>query len=374
MILVLLLLFVVYFFCMMALIYGFNKVPNFSFEETVHVTKFSIVIPFRNEAANLPALLSSFQKMGYPIDLFEIILVNDDSEDISVDICNDFIADNPKLKMKLVHSERKTGSPKKDAVETGIGVAEFPYILTTDADCIVPEKWLMSFSSFMEETGADMIAGPVVLKKADSILSRFQEIDLLSLQAATIGGFGVGMPFMCNGANLCYRKEHFVEVEGFRGNENIASGDDLFLLEKFRAAGLKTVFLKSKDAIVVTNPQPHLRSLFAQRIRWAAKTSAYSDLFPKGIGLAVFLMNLLIVAATLLWAGGLEIKQYLVLAFLVKFNIDFMLIYRAENFFERESSMKNYFWASALYPFFCCTVVLFAGFRRYEWKGRKFRK
>ncbi|HET8854394.1 MAG TPA: transmembrane family-2 glycosyl transferase, partial [Salinimicrobium sp.] len=149
---------------------------------------------------------------------------------------------------------------------------------------------------------------------------------------------------------------------------------DIFLLEKFQTAGLKTTFLKNANAIVITNSQPHLKALFMQRIRWAAKASAYAGFFPKAIGISVFLVNLLIVAGLIFLAAGFEVKRYLFLTFLVKFNLDFVLIYRSAQFFGRESSMKNYFWASVVYPFFCCIVVFFSGFAGYHWKGRNFRK
>ena len=357
---------------MLFLLFGFGKVPEPGESEKASTT-FSIIVPFRNEAETLPALLSSLKELSYPKDLFQVILVNDASEDSSVNICNDIIADTPEMQVKLVNSLERTGSPKKDAVETGIGVACFDYILTTDADCLVPRDWLLAYNTIIRQTAADMVSGPVAIRNGNSMLSRFQEIDFFSLQTATIGAFGIDNPFMCNGANLCYRKKVFLQVQGFVGNEKIASGDDIFLLEKIKAAGGKTAFLKDPAAIVITKPQDNLHKLFMQRIRWAAKTTAYSSLFPKLIGISVFLMNLSIVAGVLLWIMGVNIKQPLLLAFLVKFNIDFILIYRGAHFFSSEHSMKNYIWASALYPFFCSIVVIFSSFLDFQWKGRKFR-
>ena len=107
-----------------------------------------------------------------------------------------------------------------------------------------------------------------------AFLKGFQQLDFFSLQAATIGGFGAKIPFLCNGANLCYEKAAFRRVKGFTGNHKIASGDDIFLLEKFDKEGLKTAFLKGKAAIVSTLPQASVGELVDQRIRWAGKTSA----------------------------------------------------------------------------------------------------
>ena len=54
----------------------------------------------------------------------------------------------------------------------------------------------------------------------------------MSLQGATIAGFALRNPFLCNGANMAYKKELFTNLHGFEGNNNLASGDDIFLLEK----------------------------------------------------------------------------------------------------------------------------------------------
>ncbi len=363
-----------YLLLLLFLLFGFGKLPDFKIQITETTNSFSIVIPFRNESSNLKPLLSSLQVLNYPREAFEIILVNDNSEDDSEAVCRKFIRENSELKVKLLNSQRISVSPKKDAINAGIGESQYEYILTTDADCTMPVEWLQAYNSFIVETGAELIAGPVTLKQEKGFLNRFQELDFLSVQAATMGAFGVEKPIMCNGANLCYRKAGFLDVKGFEGNENIASGDDIFLLGKFGLAKKKTAFLKSPAAIVSTSPQPYLRSLLSQRIRWAAKTSAYEDPFAKMVGVAVFLMNLVLVLTVVLFAFGFDVKQALLLSFLIKFNADFLLIYRGAHFFGRERSMKSYFWASLLYPFFSTFIGIFSLFSGYTWKGRSFRK
>ena len=78
-----------------------------------------------------------------------------------------------------------------------------------------------------------MIVAPVSLESNTTFLQQFQLIDFLSMQGATIGGFGIQQPFMANGANLAYQKELFIKLNGFENNNTIASGDDVFLLENF---------------------------------------------------------------------------------------------------------------------------------------------
>lgn len=367
-----------YVFLLLFLLFGFSRVQEFFGKNMVPKTTFSIVIPFRNEAENLPRLFRSIEKLKYPPELFEVILVNDASEDASENLCREFIKANPGLKLHLFQNVITSGSPKKDAITMAVRKATFGYILTTDADCEVPEKWLSEFDSKITEIGAKMLAGPVMLdqKKGQksSFLDIFQELDIFSIQAATIGGFGVNLPFMCNGANFCYDKKAFLEVNGFEGNDKIASGDDIFLLEKFRKKGFKTVFLKSKAAIVTTFPQPDLKSFFSQRIRWAAKTSAYKSFFGKTVGLLIFLVNLMVVVTFFGMLIGSWPAQLFLFPFVLKFNVDFILIYNSAQFFEREKILKNYFWCSFIYPVLSSSIAISSLFSGYQWKGRSFKK
>ena len=72
---------IVYVLTISWLIYGFTKINHFEFIGLPPKTSFSIIIPFRNEAENLPVLLESFSKLNYPTDLFEVILIDDESEE-----------------------------------------------------------------------------------------------------------------------------------------------------------------------------------------------------------------------------------------------------------------------------------------------------
>lgn len=364
---------IIYVLLIFFLVFGFGKVKEFSAGYNAPQTTFSIVVPFRNEAKNLPQLFASLEKLNYPQHFYEIIFVNDHSEDESVALCEVFQSKNIGLEVFILKNAAVAGG-KKAAIETGISASKKDYILTTDSDCQVPSGWLQEMNDFIQKTAADFIAAPVIFQNEKSALNTFQIIDFLSLQGATIGGFGVEKPFMCNGANLCYRKSAFVEVNGFSGNEKIASGDDVFLLEKMLKHGYDCRFLKSKNAIVESIPQRNFSALVNQRVRWAAKASAYKNSFGKFVGLGVFLMNLaLVVAAVSVLFQQFSARTFLFI-FLFKFNADFILIYRSAVFFRSEKVLKNYFWCSFLYPIFSSYVALRSLFGGYRWKGRKMRR
>ncbi|MFI1773123.1 glycosyltransferase family 2 protein [Thalassobellus citreus] len=353
---------------------GFDKVSVFKLEDLPSKTKFSVIIPFRNEAEHLPELLKSIKTLNYPKHLFEIIFVDDTSEDDSVKLIEHFIK-TTRTTISIIQNERKTNSPKKDAITSAINKAKNEWIITTDADCVLPKYWLDSFDEYIQKTSTKCIAAPVTYLSTNSFLNRFQLLDLLSLQGATIGGFGLKKPFLCNGANFGYQKALFKTLNGFDGNSNIASGDDIFLLEKVAKKHPKALhYLKCEQAIVSTEPQTSWKHLISQRLRWAAKTSAYNNWFSKLTGLIVLAMNALIITSVLLTIIGSFNFKILLYFLFIKLNIDFFLIYKSATFFNQKEILRSFVFGFLLYPFFSVYIVFLSTFSNYKWKGRTFKK
>ena len=358
--------FLIYILFIRQLIYGFNRMRRFSKAEFIPKTSFSIVVPFRNEKENLPNLLHSISLLNYPKELVEVILVDDDSDD-------EFRIQNLEFRIQMIKNVRKSNSPKKDAIETAIQIAKHDWIITTDADCLVQKDWLTIYDQYIQKNEVEMVASGVCYIPKKGFLSAFQNLDFLSLQGATIGSFGINQPFMCNGANFAYSKSFFKELNGFQGNETIASGDDVFLLQKAVSVAPKKVgFLLAKESIVATNPVATWSDLFQQRVRWASKSTGYSSVYGKLLALVVFGGNLAWIVSFLLWLVGLLDQNIFMLFVALKFLIDFILIYKTANFFE--SKLQYVLASSLLYPFFSVSVAVYSLFGKYSWKGRNFRK
>ena len=339
---------------------------RFSKKEFSPKTSFSIVVPFRNEKDNLPNLLHSISLLHYPKELVEVILVDDDSDD-------EFRIQNLEFRIQMVKNIRKSNSPKKDAIETAIEIAKNDWIITTDADCLVQKDWLTIYDQYIQENEVEMVASGVCYVPKKDFLSAFQNLDFLSLQGATIGSYGINQPFMCNGANFAYFKQFFKELNGFQGNETIASGDDVFLLQKaVSVAPEKVGFLLAKESIVATKPVATWSELFQQRVRWASKSTGYSSLYGKLLALVVFGGNLGWIVSFLLWLIGFLDQNIFMLFVALKFLIDFILIYKTASFFE--SKLQYVLASSLLYPFFSVSVAVYSLFGKYSWKGRNFKK
>ena len=352
-----------------SLIYGFVRLSAFKLSNTTPSTRFSILIPIRNEAENLPQLLHSLSALNYPATHFEVLFIDDDSSDTSV-----MLLQNTKMQFafQVLHNQRKSGSPKKDAINTGIPRAQNEWIITTDADCTFSREWLLSFDNYIRKHHPEMIAGPVTYDCGRSFSDHFQQLDFMSLQGATMGSFGLHQAFLCNGANFAYTQKLFYALNGFEGNDKIASGDDVFLLQKAIASFPETVhYLKCKAAVVHTMPLQNWKAVFHQRIRWASKTASYNSRFGKLLAVVVLAGNLAFLGIFIAAVTGFSIV-HLALLLVLKIGIDTLLLLKTQHFIT--GSRPRFLIASSLfYPIFNVFVGCYSLFGSYQWKGRSFK-
>ena len=349
-----------------SLFYGFQKMRSFTSDEVVPKTSFSIVVPFRNEAEKLPKLLHTLSLLDYPKDLFEVILVDDESDD-------NYTITNYEFSVSVIKNIRKSNSPKKDAIETAIEVAKHNWIITTDADCLVQKNWLATIDAYIQNEEKRIVAAGVCYLPQKGFLHAFQNLDFMSLQGATIGSFGLDKPFMCNGANFAYEKKFFLELNGFEGNSNMASGDDVFLLQKAVLKNKNAVgFCMHNQSVVATQSENSWNNLFQQRVRWAAKSTGYSSWFGKLTALIVFSTNVTWIAVFVLWLLGNVNQNWFALFVALKFFVDLLLLQKTASFFR--TKLQWLFLASFLYPFFSSAVAVYSLFGKFTWKGRDFRK
>lgn len=361
---------------LMCILYvAYQKVKPFKLTHETATSRFSVIVPFRNETQNLNALLNSIRSIDYPKKLYEVILIDDNSEDASVGTIESYIRKNKITNISIIKNKRHSNSPKKDAIKTAIFNAKYEWIITTDADCVVTPSWLQSFNQFIIAKSPKLIVAPVTYKGSNTALNCFQLHDFLSLQTATVAGFGISNPFLCNGANLCYDKTMFNDLNGFEGNDNIASGDDVFFMAKVFNNNPKDVhYIKSRSAIVYTIPESTLKGLFNQRVRWASKTSAYNNIFSKILAFIVLLMNASLVLCFVSALLGLLSWLFLSIIFVVKFSVDLLFVSRSSSFYRQNTTLTSYPINSLIYPFFVVLVSCFSVFSSYTWKGRSFKK
>ncbi len=348
---------------------SWKAIPEFTPTATTPVIKASVIIPARNEEDNIAELLKSLEEQTYPREFFEVIVVDDHSTDNTVAMVRRF----PFARV-LQLDEDGINSYKKKAIETGIAHATGDLIVTTDADCIVPRQWLQQIAEFKTTNNAVLIVAPVALENGKSILSAFQQLDFMVLQGITGASVFKKIHSMCNGANLAYGKKAFDEVDGFKGIDQIASGDDMLLMHKIdKHFPGRLSYLKSQQATVTTEPMATWSDFFNQRIRWASKASKYDDKRIIAVLWLIYLFNLSFLA--LLIAGFWDYRYWIVaLAYWVlKTLIELPFCVDLSRFFHQEKLVRYFFFLQPLHIFYTIISGLFGQFGKYEWKGRRVR-
>lgn len=345
---------------------GWERIPA-DLNEDVDLSV-TIIIPVRNEAANIKNLLTDLQSQTYK-NILEIIIIDDHSEDSSVKIVESIIANNSTFKrLSLTDTYGK-----KAALTAGVNEANSEIVLTTDGDCSVPSTWVQTMVTSFQNP-IQFVSGPVKFIKEDSLFNSLQSIEFASLIGSGASLIGWEKPVMANGANLGFRRKTFLEVNGFEGNQDTASGDDVFLLHKITLAYAKSVaFVKQEGAIVQTKAQPTPKSFIQQRIRWASKWKAYEDMFTKTTAVLVFMVSLALVVLPLLVVLH-QVSLFLWLNLLViKFFFDLFFIRGISQFFNEKLNLGAFIILQLAYPFYVVIIALFSIRKSYHWKGRKVR-
>ncbi len=347
----------------------FTVPPNYE-----PATRITVVIPARNEAANIGPCIESVLAQIYSSYLLEVIVVDDHSEDNTAAIAAEYTDRNVRCISLSDHlkDNEPTHAYKKAAISAGIAQAAGELIVTTDADCTAPNMWLRYIAARYEQTGADMIVAPVQYKARNTILQLFQLIDFMSMQGITAAAHALKLGNMSNGANLAFRKAAFKEVGGYEGINHLASGDDYLLMMKIHKQNPASIsYLKSNLATVTTPAQPDWQSFLQQRIRWASKSGKYNDTRLTLVLLLVYAFNMMVLLLSLssFFHPALQFTAAVVVA--VKIFAEYYYLQPVAHFFGQDRALWYF---PFLQPLHVIYIVLagFLGFVGvYEWKGRK---
>lgn len=357
-----------YLVCIFAFTYGlYNLKERFFTFNKKNELKVSVLIAARNEENNIEILLKSLYNQTFAKDLFEVIIIDDHSKDNTLLIVENFIKENNDIDLKIFNAEKEG---KKFAISQALHLAHNELVVVTDADCVLKTTWIESIVNFYKEKKCKMILAPVLLSPTETFFEKIQVLEHLSLIGSTAGSANIGFPVMCNGANMAYEREAALEVEKFRKDFNIPSGDDMFLMEQFiKNYGHQSVkFLLSKSAIVETKTCKTVSEFFRQRRRWVSKTKAYTNWKILTTAFTVLFFNLSIVS---LFVSAFFIPALWSLYFLItllKFFIDFPLLKNITSFMNQSSLLKWTLPLEFIYPFYAVFTAISGMLINVKWK------
>ena len=323
----------------------------------------SIVVAARNEEKSIFSCLESLNKLIYPQNKIEIIIVDDTSTDKTEFLTSDFIKDKPQF--RLVHLDEKNQGKlrgKIRAISEGIKECSGEFILTTDADCVVNPLWVKTITSYYKEDVG--VVNGYTTQHVSGVFNGMQAIDFIYLLFIAAGTINLGKPVSCIGNNMSFRKKAY---EGTGGYENLPFSvtEDFRLLNSInKLKKYKVVYPLNKDALVVSKPASTLKELFHQKKRWAV---GGIDAPPLGFFLMgwAFLINLFVLATPIFLS---DIWIYLVV---FKISNDFFVLLPIHQRLGLQKNLKYFL----LFEIYYIVYVVFLPFmvllnKKVKWKDR----
>jgi len=326
--------------------------------EFIPSLKISVVVVAHNEEDAIEACIKGLLKQHYPQELFEIIVIDDRSSDTTVEKIK-------KMESPLVRVFHLTDHPefihatahKKSGIELAVHMARHDWIVVTDADCIHPSEWLRNISYAQSSTDAVFLAAPINYISGKSILEKMQVMEMSVLMLITAAGIKSGLHDMANGANMSFSKKVFLDVNGYEGNYQYSSGDDMFLIEKLRSTFPERIsFIKSREAVVETNPHRDWNSLIKQRLRWAGKNKGLKSPVIRNIWFFIGFYHIMILTMLVLVVLKLSSWWPILILIIVKWVADGIIINYSSIFFKSRLSILDYFRMQIVYMFYILKI------------------
>lgn len=352
---------------------GLNNLSEIKTERILN-EDISIIVPFRNEEKNIRDVYANLSNQNYPEVKYEIIFVNDSSDDNSLKILQS-LPQKENVKIYSVESNYSVNAHKKRAISFGISESKGDIIVTTDADCIHKADWLKNLLKYFDEqTG--FVSGPVEFCREQSLFSKIQRLEFAGLVITGAGLIGAGNPIICNAANIAYRRNVFSSVGGFENQMNLSSGDDELLMQKiYKDTNYKIKFALDRNAIVSTKANKTLGDLFAQRKRWASKGMFYADnlLIVKLVLIYLFYLSLIIQPILAITVSKIFLFTFLFSIF-TKLLLEFILLKKGISSLFDAEILRLFFIAELFQVPYIIISGLAGVFGNYDWKGRKIKR
>jgi len=253
----------------------------------------SVVICARNEEDNLFKNLPLILNQNYPN--FEVVVVNDQSQDGSMHIIKAYKKDFPFIKYIELEKNKHRQFGKKLPLTVGINGASNELIIVTDADCIPNSKFWLQHIAKNYQGDKEIILGYSPYVKAKGFLNKIIRFDT-SIIAITYMSFAkTALSYMGVGRNMAYSKAKFLSIEGFKKHYHIASGDDdLFIKD---AGTRKNVAIElNPDSFVFTTPEKTWTKWISQKQRHFTTSPEYKLINKLFLGILPFSMLMLYIS------------------------------------------------------------------------------
>lgn len=324
----------------------------------------TILVAARNEERNIRACLQSLLAQDYPADRLQLIAINDESEDGTLQIMKQVAATAPEtLRVISTVPDHTAVRGKARALAQGIDQATGEILLFTDADCTPPPTWARSV---VEHLARDVdVATGFTIVGHNTTFGALQALDWLHLHAIASAALEFGVLMGCIGNNFAIRRSAYQRVGGYRGMEFSVTEDFALFAAVLRTGG-RGIFHCHPDAAMQTEPCPTLLDVLRQKQRWARGGIAMSSKGKIVLVIAVLMMASISIApfhSLAMWGTVWGCKFLCDLALMIPTMARLRLLPLLRHFL----LFEFYFIAQALVT----PLLLFR--RTVVWKGREYQ-
>ena len=339
----------------------------------------SVIVSCRNEEKNISNLIEDVKSQCFDENRFEMIVVNDHSEDGTLKILN--YESEKWNNLRIINLDNKVFG-KKNAIKEAAKIAKGEIIICTDADCRVGENWIQTMSDYFTNTDCKFVSASILYKEQNSLFSKYQMLEILSLVSTSGAAINRKKATICNGANLAFRKKEYLEIPDDEFN-NFRT-DDVSLLHYFKKNFTNSIsFSKQKEAIVSTSESPTFVSYLSQKLKWISTSKSLKDRDTILVSLLVYCMNLLMILTIFLflyffpknsygdYSEIVVIFSFLLLIYLTKFISDYLFLKSVLSFFDKRNLLIYLFPFTLINAVFTVVIVPLSFIIPVKWKGRK---
>ncbi len=228
----------------------------------------SILVPSHNESLVIERTILSLLQFDYPKEMYEIIVINDNSSDNSKAVLEKLQDSYPERRLIVINTDDLSGGKgKSNALNIGFSVAGGSVIAIYDADNTPEPKALkLLVENLMSDDKIGAVIGKFRTRNRNaSILSRFVNIETLAYQCMNQAGRYFYFK-LCTipGTNFVIRRSI---IEAIGGWDARALSEDTEISFRIYRMGY---YIKMIPQAVTWEQEPHLLSVwFKQRTRWA---------------------------------------------------------------------------------------------------------
>ncbi len=238
----------------------------------------SVVICTYNRSKFLERLLESLSNQTMPSDLFETLVVDDSSSDDTTKVCKRFSSGI--LRLKYICTEKNSGLAK--ARNLGVAAVSSDFVLFTDDDCIPLQDWI-------EKTCYALEKHPIVAGAVDSTRSSYLR---LSHDIAEFHGMMFNRKsqyIQCiAGANMAFRKDVLLHLNGFR--EELRLAQDMDLMIRAQIKGYR-IFFEPGSRVTHHHDRKTISEIFGYSVRHAKATIALRNQYGEFLRTPFFLRS-----------------------------------------------------------------------------------